>query len=105
MGRKKTEFEWERDAPEPEVVERPSRGQLKRDEKELKQFVKQLIDAGPGRWKKLPISEEFLEALVDAHRLQQKKSGRSGFRRQLLRIGSLLRIEDIEALRAHLVDG
>ena len=106
MGKKTTRFQWERDAPETDEEDNspppPSRAQLKREERQLKQLVKQLLELGDGQIQRLPISEDLQEALIDAKRLLEKTSGRSGYRRQLLRVAGLLRVEEIDAVKAAL---
>ena len=99
MGRKKKQtFGWQKDDPEPKVVERPSRTDRRRVEDERKVLVKALLAVGLDRWKDLPASDALREAVFEAHRLQASHA-RSGLRRQVLRIGGLLRDqEDEEAI-------
>ena len=102
MGRKKTVFQWERDAPVREEVERVSRGHHKRDEQSRKALLKRLLNLGAGERAALPMSEELQEAFDEALRVKEKKRGKSGYRRQLLHIASLIRAEDAAAIEAAL---
>ena len=102
MGRKKTVFQWERDGTEEEPVERTSRGQSKREESARKELIKRLLDLNAGERAALPMSEELQDALDEALRLRAKRRGKSGYRRQLLQIASLLRFEEVDAIEAGL---
>ena len=103
MGRKKTTFQWERDSTEEEEPEvRASRGQAKREEQARKELIKRLLVLKSGERAGLPMSEELQEALDEALRLHAKRKGKSGYRRQLLQIASLLRFEDVAAIEVGL---
>jgi ribosome-associated protein len=103
MGRKKTVFEWQRDAPEEEEQEgRASRGNAKREEQVRKELVKQLLSLSARERGRLPLSEVVLEALDEVSRMQGQKRRHSSHRRQMLHIAGLLRYEELEPVRAAL---
>jgi len=101
MGKKKkTSFQWERDAPEVVEVERPSRSQLKREEESRKELVMQLLALSESELARLPISDALRGSLATAVRLQDSRTARAGYRRQLRHAAGLLRLSDVEAIAA-----
>lgn len=102
MSKRKTAFQWQRDEPELEPNERPSRGEHKREVQARKELVKQLLSLSQGHREALPLSEELQEALEEALRLKEKRRGKSGYRRQLLLIAGLIRTEDVPAIQTAL---
>lgn len=100
MGRKKTTFQWEQgDDDITEEEEHPSaRATQKREEQEIKELVKYLLALPPSRLASLPVSDALKDSLAEARRLRAKRKGKSGYRRHLLVIASILRDEGTEAL-------
>ena len=101
MGRKKTTFQWEQgDDDLPEEEEAPSaRATHKREENERKELVKHLLALSKSDRAALPLSDLLRESLEEAHRLRAKRKGKSGYRRHLLVIASILRDEGTDALQ------
>ncbi len=71
-----------------------SKSSIKRDMQALRDLGKELVDQTPATLKKIPISEDLLENL-----LQAKKFSKKALKRQLQHIGVLMRDEDAEAIR------
>ncbi len=71
-----------------------SKSSIKRDMQALRDLGKELVDETPATLKKIPISEDLLENL-----LQAKKFSKKALKRQLQHIGVLMREEDAEAIR------
>ena len=71
-----------------------SKSQIKREVLELKDLGKQLVELPEKSLQKLPLSESFLEAILDAQRFS-----RSALQRQLRYIASLVPHEDVDAIR------
>ena len=67
-----------------------SRSQRKRDSSALQKLAEEITRLGPKQWDKLPLSDEFLEAL----RLWHSIADREGRRRQLQFLGRLMRTAD-----------
>ncbi len=71
-----------------------SKSSIKRDMQALRDLGKELVEQTPATLKKIPISEDLLENL-----LQAKKFSKKALKRQLQHIGVLMREEDAEAIR------
>ena len=99
MGRKKTRFQWDSESTDEEEVELPSRRDLKEDNR-YKAAAKSLLGLKPERWSQLPLSDELHEALLEVHRLKQKGNVRGGLRRQVNRVATVLRQDDLESILA-----
>ncbi|MCO4746257.1 MAG: DUF615 domain-containing protein [Proteobacteria bacterium] len=100
MGKK--DFEWVRDAEEPVTASpvRRSRREKKQPAGDADEFAEILIAMTPSQLDALPLSEESRREVRAMHAI---KSGAHGARRrQLLRLGSVLRGEDHDAIRAAL---
>jgi len=98
MGKKKTEFQWQRGEEDTERVQRPSKGSRKREEQARKELVKRLLALSVGQRAGLPLSDAMQSGLEEADRLSLRGSGRSGYRRQLLHLAGLLRSEDCDGI-------
>ena len=100
MGKKKTRFQWERDAPEEEeaVAETPSRRDLKRDDNKYKALAKRLLALTDEERAELSLSAHIEDALSEVRRLKSKRGVRGGLRRQVQRVATLLRQEDYESI-------
>lgn len=75
-----------------------SKSELKRQMHERQKLGESLIDLPEKKLRSLPIGEELLEA-IEAVREMKNDNGR---RRQLQRIGKLMRHEDIDAIKNEL---
>ena len=62
--------------------------------------MKRLLAMKPERWRGLPLSEDTLEALLEAHRLKVKGNVRGGMRRQVQRVATMLRQDDLDSVLA-----
>ena len=102
MGRKKTRFQWDSETAEEDALELPSRRELKREDNRYKAAVKSLLALKTERWAELPLSDESHQALLEARRLKQKGNVRGGLRRQVNRVATVLRQDDLEAILAAL---
>lgn len=74
-----------------------SKSEIKRDAEELKKLGLEIVNMTKNQRAKLPLDEEFLDALATADKITSRKT--EGFRRQLQFIGKLLRSRDEEAIR------
>ena len=99
MGRKKTRFQWDSAQEEDLVEEVPSRRQLKDQDNEYKVVVKQLLALRPHELSGLPLSDGLREAIAEAQKLKARKNVKGGLRRQIMRVGTLLRLDDLEAVK------
>ncbi|GAK84715.1 putative alpha helix protein [Vibrio ponticus] len=93
MARKNQKAPWE---PEEEIIW-VSKSEMKRDMEELQKLGEELVGLKPSTLKKFPLSEELAEAIQDAQRFKNEAR-----RRQLQRIGKLMRYEDPEPIQAAL---
>lgn len=75
-----------------------SKSEIKRDAKALKELGEEIVNMTKNQRSKLPLDDEFLEALATADKITNRKT--EGYRRQLQFIGKLLRSRDEEAIRA-----
>jgi ribosome-associated protein len=103
MGKK--DFEWVRDAEEPVTASpaRRSRREKKKPAGDADGFAEILVAMTPSQLAAMPISEESRAEVRAMHAI---KSGAHGAkRRQLLRLGSILRGEDHEAIEEALGGG
>jgi len=82
---------------EKEYAIRPNKTQLKREVKQLNDLGKELIALPPSSLKKVPLSEQMLEAIEDGRRFS-----RGALQRQLRRIASMMQHEDVEAIQQEL---
>ena len=101
MGRKKTTFQWEQgddDVTETEELP-PARAAHKREEQEIKEIVKHLLALPTNTFASLPVSDALKDGLTEARRLRAKRKGKSGYRRHLLVIASIIREEGKDALQ------
>jgi ribosome-associated protein len=80
--------------PEPRAEGDKSKTQIKREVLELKDLGKQLVELPEKALQKLPLSEDFLEAVLKA-----KGFSRGALQRQLRYIAGLVPNEDVEAIR------
>ncbi len=74
-----------------------SKSEIKRDAKALKDLGEQIVNMTKNQRAKLPLDDEFLQALATADKITNRKT--EGYRRQLQFIGKLLRSRDEEAIR------
>ena len=79
-----------------ELVERPSKSQLKREMIELQALGKKIIDLPEGQRAKFPLSDDMLAAIEETHRIRSHE----GLRRHMQYVGKLMRKEDLEAIQA-----
>ena len=79
-----------------ELVERPSKSQLKREMIELQALGKKIIDLPEGQRAKFPLSDDMLAAIEETHRIRSHE----GLRRHMQYVGKLMRKEDLDAVRA-----
>ena len=87
MKRHEEDFENEFDGP--------SKSQRKRDALEILELGRNMVNLKPPVLKKLPLSEELLQAILEAQPMRQ-----GALKRQVQFIGKLLRHEeDLSALR------
>lgn len=93
MARKNQKAPWE---PEEEIIW-VSKSEMKRDMEELQKLGEELVDLKPSVLEKFPLSEDLREAIADAQRFKNEAR-----RRQLQRIGKLMRYEDPEPIQAAL---
>lgn len=93
MARKNQKAPWE---PEEEIIW-VSKSEMKRDMEELQKLGEELIGLKASTLAKFPLSEELAEAIKDAQRFKNEAR-----RRQLQRIGKLMRYEDPEPIQAAL---
>lgn len=80
--------------PEPRPEGEKSKTQVKRELHELKDLGKQLVELPEKTLQKLPLSESFLEAVLDAKRFE-----RGALQRQLRYIAGMVPAEDVDAIR------
>ncbi len=93
MARKNQKAPWE---PEEEIIW-VSKSEMKRDMEELQKLGEELVGLKPSTLAKFPLSEDLAEAVKDAQRFKNEAR-----RRQLQRIGKLMRYEDPEPIQAAL---
>jgi ribosome-associated protein len=93
MARKNQKAPWE---PEEEIIW-VSKTEMKRDMEELQKLGEELVGLKPSVLEKFPLSEDLAEAIHDAQRFKNEAR-----RRQLQRIGKLMRYEDPEPIQAAL---
>ncbi|WP_260260994.1 ribosome biogenesis factor YjgA [Vibrio intestinalis] len=93
MARKNQKAPWE---PEEEIIW-VSKSEMKRDMEELQKLGEELVGLKPSVLEKFPLSEDLAEAIHDAQRFKNEAR-----RRQLQRIGKLMRYEDPEPIQAAL---
>ena len=77
-----------------EYAIRPNKTQLKREVRALNDLGKELIALTEAKLKKMPLSESMYIAIKDGKRFQ-----RGALQRQLRRITSMMRHEDVDAIR------
>ncbi len=99
MAKKK--FQWEADSGEPRDQQPAPRGRTerKREANAVEQLVRDLLDLPVYERQELPLEPEVLEGLREIERLLAKGTVRGAMRRQRLRVASLLRPADLDALR------
>ncbi len=90
MARKNQKAPWE---PEEEIIW-VSKSEMKRDMEALQKLGEELVGLKPSALEKFPLSEELREAIADAQRFKNEAR-----RRQLQRIGKLMRYEDPEPIQ------
>ena len=78
-----------------EETELPSKSELKRRMQELQELGQKLLTLNPGQRASLPLTEELQEALVEHGRIKSHEARR----RQLQRIGKLMRSADVAAIQ------
>jgi len=77
---------------------RPNKTELKREIKALNQLGKELVEMTDGAIKKVPLSDSMRKEIADA-----KRFSRGALQRQLRRIASMMKHEDIEAIELELI--
>ena len=102
MGRKKARFQWDSAEEETDGETIPSRRQLKDQDNEYKKVVKQLLALPHDQLRDLPLSDAVRDALMEARQLKTRKNVKGGLRRQIQRVGTLLRYDDLEAVQTAL---
>lgn len=80
--------------PEPRPEGEKSKTQIKREVLELKDLGKELVELPEKTLQKLPLSEPFLDAVLQARRFT-----RGALQRQLRYIAGLVPNEDVDAIR------
>ncbi|EGU36130.1 hypothetical protein VII00023_13187 [Vibrio ichthyoenteri ATCC 700023] len=93
MARKNQKAPWE---PEEEIIW-VSKSEMKRDMDILQKLGVELVELSSSTLKKMPLSEDLLDAVKDAQRFKNEAR-----RRQLQRIGKLMQYEDAEQIQAAL---
>lgn len=98
MGRKKTRFDWVRDAEEPVTprVDRPSARERGLEAERSDALAKLLEEADKAVLKSVPISDKTRADLATVKRLTSK--GKSALRRARLQPSSSLRPDDLDAV-------
>lgn len=98
MGRKKTRFDWVRDAEEPVTprVDRPTHRERGEDADRTDALVKILESVDPVVLDSVPLSDRTRADLANVKRLHSK--GKSALRRARLQLSSSLRTEDLDAV-------
>lgn len=79
-----------------ELDERPSKSARKREMTELQELGTAIVKLSDGELATIPLEGELLEAITVARRI---KSG-EGLRRQMQYIGKLMRLVNVDAIRA-----
>lgn len=82
------------DEPLDDVAARPSKSQRKREMDALQVLGEKLVDLAPAVLRRLPLEEPLLDALLQAQGISQHEARR----RQLQRIGKLMRVADAAAI-------
>jgi ribosome-associated protein len=85
--------------PEPRAKDDKSKTRIKREVLELKDLGKEIVELPEKILQKLPLSESFLEAIVEARKLN-----RGALQRQLRYIAGLVPNEDVDAIRKALAE-
>ncbi|MGF1733111.1 ribosome biogenesis factor YjgA [Photobacterium kasasachensis] len=93
MSRKNQKAPWE----EEEEIIWVSKSEMKRDMEALQKVGEELVELKPNALAKIPLDEDLLEAVKDAQRFKNEAR-----RRQLQRIGKLMRQVDVEPIQAAL---
>ena len=102
LGRKKTRFQWDSSEEENAVEELPSRRKLKDLDNEYKKIVKRLLVLRPEDLSEIPMSDDLRDAIHEARKLKARKNVKGGLRRQVMRVATLLRQDDLDAVRTAL---
>lgn len=82
----------------PEMDDRPSKSQIKRDMLALQALGKRLVETPAERIKKLNLEEKLLDAVL----LAQRTTSREGLRRQVHYVGKLMRDAPFQEIEAQL---
>lgn len=93
MSRKNQKAPWE----EEEEIIWVSKTEMKRDMEALQKIGEELVELKPNALAKIPLDDEMLDAIHDAHRFKNEAR-----RRQLQYIGKLMRQIDVEPIQAAL---
>jgi len=93
MSRKNQKAPWE----EEEEIIWVSKSEMKRDMEALQKMGEELVELTPNALAKIPLDEELMDAVRDAQRFKNEAR-----RRQLQRIGKLMRQIEIEPIQAAL---
>ncbi|MDE1231099.1 ribosome-associated protein [Vibrio aestuarianus] len=93
MARKNQKAPWE----EEEEIIWVSKTEMKNDMIELQKLGEELVELKPSQLKKIPISEDLMDAVKDAQRFNMEAR-----RRQLQFIGKMMRTIDPEPIQAAL---
>jgi ribosome-associated protein len=99
MARRKPHFQWTvEDGEAPPLGERRDRNEASIERSALQAMVRRLEPLPKGALQRLPLGDELVEAILHLARL----GAQSAHRRQVLRVITLLRDVDLEALEARL---
>lgn len=93
MSRKNQKAPWE----EEEEIIWVSKSEMKRDMEALQKIGEELVELKPNALAKIPLDEELMDAIRDAQRFKNEAR-----RRQLQRIGKLMRQVELEPIQAAL---
>jgi ribosome-associated protein len=100
---KKAKFQWEADSGLPRDHPPPprERSKRKREAKAAEGLMDKLTELAPSDLRALPVRPELIEELEDLCRLRAMGS-KGGYRRKRLRVAGLLRLENLDEVRAAL---
>lgn len=101
---KKTKFQWTRDDENPEgvvhIAERRTWADQKKESKRISALALALSKLKPEKRAKLTLDEDVRDVLDEAYRLRTEGKARSGLRRYMLHVTSVIRKLDPEVLSA-----
>jgi len=82
-------------------VEREAKGEAKRRALQLERLAEQLVGLKPGQLVRVAMPDELREGVIEAQRLRDKRAF-GGYRRQIQRLGVIMRHTDAEPVAASL---